>query len=118
MLRKFHSSLFEPAVANQAQLAPAAIRYRHGDGAMCEEAAYVDGLSFAESLALIIRQRFLIAESTFAETIPSAGKHRREVTALAENAEAKILNVEVPSDKFARSGADLSARAAGFAQGH
>lgn len=74
--------------------------------------------TFAESLALIIQQRNLIAESTFAETIPSAGKHRREVTALVENAVAKILNVEVPSDKFARSGADLSARAAGFAEGH
>jgi len=117
MLRKFHSSLFEPAVVNQALVAPAAIRYRYPDGELCEAAAFIEDLSFAQSLGLIIRQRHLICEITFAAPIPAHGKHRREVAALAENAVAKILNVAVTSEKFALGGATLAARTAGFCEG-
>ena len=60
----------------------------------------------------------LIAEITFAETRLSAGEHRREATAIADNAVAKILNVSVLSKKFARIGVDRPARTAGFPDGH
>ena len=116
-LRKFHSSLFEPAVVNQALIAPAAIRYRYPDGEFCVAAAFIDDLSFAESLGLIISQRHLICEITFATPIPAHGKHRREVALLAESAIAKILNVAVSTEKFALGGATLAARTAAFPDG-
>ena len=116
MLRKFHRSLFEPAVANQALVAPAAIRYRRPDGEMCREVAFIDDLSFAESLGLVIRQPSLVCDITFAAPIPTQGMHRREVTALAENAVANILNVKVSGERFALGGADLAARTAGFSE--
>ncbi|HSS27352.1 MAG TPA: lysophospholipid acyltransferase family protein, partial [Usitatibacter sp.] len=34
-LLKFHSSLFEPAIANRADVHPCAIRYVHADGSPC-----------------------------------------------------------------------------------
>lgn len=95
-LHKFHTALFESAVSNQACVVPAAIRYLHGNGEYCGEAAYIDELSFPESLALIIRQKMIIAYITFAPTIETAGQTRREIAEKAEHAIAAILDVDVP----------------------
>lgn len=95
-LLKFHSSLFEPAVANQATLAPVALRYRTSDGDRCLAVAYIDDLSFAESLQLIVSQKSMIAEITFAPPIPAAGGSRRSLALQAEAAIAAILNVPIP----------------------
>ena len=46
-LLKFHSSLFEPAVANRARVYPVAVRYEHPDGTPLRAVAYVGDLSFA-----------------------------------------------------------------------
>jgi 1-acyl-sn-glycerol-3-phosphate acyltransferase len=116
MLRKFHTSLFEPAVVNAAQVAPAAIRYRHADGEMASEVAYVDDLSFGESLAMIIRQRELTAEITFAAPISTAGRERREVADLAEVAVAQILDVEISRERFTLGPAGIAARPEGAAE--
>ena len=95
-LLKFHSSLFEPAVVNQATLAPVALRYHKSDGDRCVAVAYIDDLSFAESLQLIVSQKSMIAEITFAPPIPAGSASRRELALRAEAAIAAILNVPIP----------------------
>lgn len=95
-LLKFHSSLFEPAVVNQATLAPVALRYHTSDGDRCVAVAYIDDLSFAESLQLIVSQKSMIAEITFAPPIPAGSASRRELALRAEAAIAAILNVPIP----------------------
>jgi 1-acyl-sn-glycerol-3-phosphate acyltransferase len=88
-LLKFHSSLFEPAVANGARVHPVAIRYVHADGSLCRAVAY-DELSFMQSVALILRQRSVVVRIAFAEPIEASGLTRRE---LAEIARQRIANL-------------------------
>ena len=95
-LMKFHTSLFEPAVVNTATLAPVAIRYRASDGELNDAVAFIGELSFAESVALIIRQKSMIAEITFAQPIEAKGLSRRELALRAEIAIATILGVAEP----------------------
>mgnify|MGYP001788478977 CR=1 FL=1 len=95
-LLKFHTSLFEPAVANTATIAPAAIRYRASDGEPSAAVAFIGELSFAESIAMIISEKSMIAEITFAPQIGAAGLSRRELALSSEEAIAKILNVPLP----------------------
>lgn len=95
-LLKFHTSLFEPAVVNSATLAPAAISYRSSDGERNEAVAFIGELSFAESVGLIIRQKSMIAEITFAPQIEASALTRRELASQAESAIAAMLGVAPP----------------------
>lgn len=95
-LLKFHTSLFEPAVVNQALVAPAALRYRHNNGEAADTAIFIGETTFAQSIAAIIATRHMIAEITFAPQIIAAEKSRREVAVAAEDAIAAILNVPKP----------------------
>lgn len=104
-LLKFHTSLFEPAVANAATIAPAAIRYRASDGGPPDAVAFVDDLSFAESVALIIAEKSMIAEITFAPQIPAAGLTRRELAFQSEAAIAWILDLPMPDAHWRFDGA-------------
>ena len=93
-LLKFHSSLFEPALANAAHVHPAAIRYEHADGSPCPDVAYVDELSFMESMARVIAQRGLVARLVFAEPIDCASlAGRREAAATAHERIASLLRL-------------------------
>ena len=93
-LLPFHSSLFEPAMANAAHVHPAAIRYEHADGSHCAEIAYVDELSFMESVASVIAQRGLVARLVFAEPLDCAVlPGRREATAAARGRIASLLGL-------------------------
>jgi 1-acyl-sn-glycerol-3-phosphate acyltransferase len=90
-LLKFHSSLFEPAVANGARVHPVALRYEHPDGTPCRSTAYVGDLSFAQSMGLIIRTRAIVARVAFAEPIEPAERTRRELATLAYARVASLL---------------------------
>lgn len=104
-LLKFHASLFEPAVANQAHVHPCAIRYEHADGALCRALAYVGDISFMQSLGLAIRQRGVVARVRFAPVVETAGLARREVAAAARGRIASLLALESPGTA-PRTGAD------------
>ena len=112
-LLKFHTSLFEPAVANAATIAPAAIRYRASDGEPPDAVVFVDELSFAESVALIISEKSMIAEITFAPQIEAAGLSRRQLALKSEVAIARILNLPLPHAhrRFADENSDSAVRA-------
>ena len=104
-LLKFHSSLFEPAVANRAHVHPCAIRYLHADGTPCRAMAYVGELSFMESLGLVIRQSGVTAHLAFASAVPTAGRGRREVAADARARVATLLGFP-PRDTASRTTSD------------
>lgn len=89
-LLPFHTSLFEPAVANRAHVHPCAIRYEYPDGTLCRAMAYVGELSFMQSLGLVIRQRGVVARLRFAPVVETEGGTRR---AVAEAAEARIASL-------------------------
>ena len=92
-LRRFHSSLFEPAVANGARVHPAAIRYEHPDGSLCRQMSFIGERTFVESLALIVRQKAVRARITFAAPIETAGASRREVALAVEASVASLLGL-------------------------
>jgi len=98
LLRPFHASLLQPAVHSQGLVWPAAIRYTHADGSLNMAAAYVDELTFADSLALILSQAIIYAELEFLPPIPAQGKARRELARDAEYAIASALNLAVPNE--------------------
>jgi 1-acyl-sn-glycerol-3-phosphate acyltransferase len=95
-LLKFHSSLFEPAVANRAHVHPCAIRYENADGTLCRQMAFVGELSFMQSLGLAIRQRGVVARLAFAPPIDTAGQGRREVAQAAQERVASLLGLASP----------------------
>jgi 1-acyl-sn-glycerol-3-phosphate acyltransferase len=95
-LLRFHSSLFEPAVANAAHVHPTAIRYAHADGSPCRAIAYVGEISFMQSLGLIIRQRDVVAHLAFAPALETGGSDRRSVARIAHERVATLLGLESP----------------------
>jgi len=92
-LRKFHSSLFEAAVANGARVHPAAIRYEHPDGTLCREMSFIGERTFSESLRLIVATRAVRARIMFAPPIDTAGASRRDVARRVEAEIARLLGV-------------------------
>ena len=105
-LRKFHSSLFEPAVANGAHVHPAAIRYEHPDGTLCRQMSFIGDRTFSESIALILRQRSVRARLMFAPTIETAGASRRDVARRVEGEIARLLELAPAARTAPRTSAD------------
>ncbi len=103
-LLKFHSSLFEPAVANGARVYPVAVRYEHPDGTPLRAAAYVGDLSFAQSLGLVIRTRETIVRVAFTHPVDPDGLTRQEVAAEAHRRVASLLGLPAPGTAPARGG--------------
>jgi 1-acyl-sn-glycerol-3-phosphate acyltransferase len=99
MLRPFHASLLQSAITSGARLWPVAIRYQHRDGTANLSPAYVDNMSFADSLFRILDEPELEAEITYLEPLPVQGRSRRELAALAEKAIASALNLAAPGRK-------------------
>jgi 1-acyl-sn-glycerol-3-phosphate acyltransferase len=103
-LLKFHSSLFEPAVANRALVYPVAVRYESPDGMPLRSAAYVGDLSFAQSLGLVIRTRETVARLAFAEPIDPDGLSRQEVATEAHRRVATLLGLTSRGNPPGRAG--------------
>jgi 1-acyl-sn-glycerol-3-phosphate acyltransferase len=92
-LLKFHSSLFEAAVANHAQVLPAAIRYERPDGSLSRQMAFVGELSFTQSLGLVIRQRGVVVRIAFSPVLEVEGVGRRELAKRVEQRVASLLGL-------------------------
>lgn len=107
-LRKFHSSLFEPAVANGAAVYPVAIRYEHPDGTLCRAVSFAGERTFMQSMGLIIRQRAVVARICFSPPVTTRGAGRRDVAREAERAIASLLGLPSPGS-WPRRGADRRA---------
>lgn len=86
-LLRFHASLLQPAVDEQALIVPVAIRYTDGAGNLQPAAAYVGEMTLMESLAAIVRVPRIYAEVQFLPAIETNGRTRRE---LAQASHASI----------------------------
>lgn len=95
VLLRFHSSLFEPAIANRAHVHPCAIRYENADGSLCRAMAFVGELSFVQSLGLVIRQRGVVARVRFAPVLESTTEGtRRDLARAAQARVSSLLGLE------------------------
>jgi len=102
-LRPFHASLLQPAIHSQSKIWPAAIRYSHADGTLNIAPAYVDELTFSDSLLLILSQQTIYAEIQFMPPIQVHGRQRRDLAREAEMVIAAALNLAVSNSKVAIS---------------
>jgi len=98
-VKPFHASLFQPALGAGARVVVVALRYVNADGSPNLDASYVGERSLWESLRLILAQRSLHAELTFAATIDVGGRTRREIARAAECATADALQLPRPGTK-------------------
>lgn len=85
-LLPFFPSLFQPAVAAEAAVWPARIRYLDAAGRYCHDAAYYGDMSLATSLANILRAGGIVAEIEFLPAIHARGLGRKDLAARAESA--------------------------------
>jgi 1-acyl-sn-glycerol-3-phosphate acyltransferase len=97
LLRPFHASLLQPAIHSQSKIWPVAIRYTHADGTLNTAPAYVDELTFGDSLLLILSQKIIYAEIEFLSPIHAHGKERRDLAREAEKDIARALILPVAS---------------------
>lgn len=90
-LLPFHASLLQPVVQSHSHLLPVALRYTHADGSLNKAPAYVDDLTFGQSLAMILGQKTIYVEVEFLPHIPARSKERRELAREAELAISQVL---------------------------
>lgn len=98
VLRHFHASLLQSAVAVEASLYPVAIRYHDASGEVSKAAVYVD-ISLLESLRKILHQPWIEVELIFSDPVSSIGKNRRELARSTEKAIANALSLPLPQHK-------------------
>jgi 1-acyl-sn-glycerol-3-phosphate acyltransferase len=91
-MRRFLSSLLQPAVELNCPIVPAALRYLTLDRAYSDKPAYIGDISMWQSLKMIVSEPGLIAELHFGEPIVPNG-HRRDLAAQAERSVARLLGV-------------------------
>jgi 1-acyl-sn-glycerol-3-phosphate acyltransferase len=97
-LRHFHASLLQPAVNSQSTVWPAAIRYCHADGTLNTAPAYIDELTFADSIKLVLSQAVIFVELEFLSPINAHGKTRRDLARVAQYAIANALNLNLQQE--------------------
>lgn len=79
---RFYAALLQAAVDAGAPVQPVAIRYLGRNGAHEPAAAFIDDMSFATSLARVLRLPTLVAEVHVAPSFPSTYRTRRELAFL------------------------------------
>lgn len=94
-LLRFHASLLQPAVDEEALIVPVAIRYTDDQGNLEPAAAYVGEMSLMQSLAAIVRAPQIFAEVHFLPAIGSRGRTRRELAQLSHAQIAAALMLPV-----------------------
>ena len=77
----FHSSLLQGAIDANACICPVAIRYHDGTGKANSDAAYVDDMSFMQSLWKILCSPALHVSLFYLPPLPCTGKNRRLLAA-------------------------------------
>lgn len=96
-LLRFHSALFEPAIAHGKPVYPIALRYEHPDGELLREAAFVGDMSFAQSLASVIGVRRTVLRIVFSDPLLPEGATRRDLAGEAHRRIAERLRLAPPS---------------------
>jgi 1-acyl-sn-glycerol-3-phosphate acyltransferase len=92
-LLPFHSNLFESAVEAQVPIQPFALRYLRQDGSFHPAVTFIGDMSFVESLMVILKEQRIRAQLVRLPLIDTAGRHRRELAQLAQDAIAAGLGI-------------------------
>jgi 1-acyl-sn-glycerol-3-phosphate acyltransferase len=88
----FHAALLQPAISTGLAVQPLAIRYRDADGHYTDAPAYIDELSFMDSVRNTLAVRGLVAELVALPPLPTdASSARRELAKAAENAIRQVV---------------------------
>lgn len=95
-LRRFFTSLLQPAADTGAPLTPVAIRYLTADGAADLTPAYIDDMTLAASLKKILAAREIRAELRFLAPVETRGRTRRDIAHAAQDAIAAALRLPSP----------------------
>jgi len=90
-VRHFHAPLLQPAIDADAALQPVAIRYLRENGEIDTTPAYIDELSFGDSLQRILRRPAIHAELHFTAPALPHGMNRRELAGVLHNAITNAL---------------------------
>jgi 1-acyl-sn-glycerol-3-phosphate acyltransferase len=98
-IKRFHPSLFQPALEAAARVVVVALRYVNPDGSVNPDASYAGERSLWESFGLVAGRRTLLAELNFAATIDVNGRPRADIARAAECAAADALQLPRPSRK-------------------
>ena len=93
VLLRFHASLLQPAIDEEALLVPVAIRYLDAAGHTERAVAYVDEMSLMDSIAAIVKVPRIRARVQFLPPIESRGRTRRELATIAHGKIAAALNL-------------------------
>lgn len=94
-LGKFHASLLQPAVDEDALVCPVALRYLDASGKLCVDASYVGETSLLESIRMILRQPRIDAELHFLDPIEARGRTRRNLASETRASIGRALNLPV-----------------------
>ena len=95
-IRHFHAALLQPAIDADAPVQAVAIRYFREDGEIDTAPAYIDDLSFGDSLKQVLRRPAIQAELHFAATLTPHGKNRRELAGVLHNTITNALRPACP----------------------
>lgn len=100
---KFHSSLLEPAVAEQAAIRPIALSYWRSDGTRCTEIAYDGKWSLWDTLRRMVRLRHIEARLTVLPLVEPQD-HRRILAGAAHRAISEALLLPPSGRRTERDG--------------
>ncbi|WP_432732446.1 lysophospholipid acyltransferase family protein [Jeongeupia wiesaeckerbachi] len=81
----FRSSLLQAAIDASATIQPVYLRYTNGQGERCGAAAYIDEISFGESLWRVLGHRGLTVELSFLAPFPAGESDRRTLTQFVQS---------------------------------
>lgn len=87
----FHSSLLQPAIDAGVPVQAIALRYQDAYGQRSDAAAYIDEISFGESMWMILSARHLQVRLVAAAPLATVGCDRRSLTQSAHQAIATAL---------------------------
>jgi len=91
----FHASLFQPAIDAQTPIYPVAIHYHDKNNKTNFDAAYIDDMSFVESMWKILSSRDLHARLTATTALSTQVENRRILAQEAHRCITHALSIEV-----------------------
>ncbi len=95
-VRHFHASLLQPAIDSQTSIYPVAIHYHDKNNKPNFDAAYIDEMSFIQSLWKILSSPHLHVRLTTTEALSTHAENRRELALEAHRRIAQALSIELP----------------------
>jgi 1-acyl-sn-glycerol-3-phosphate acyltransferase len=98
-VRKFHGNLLQAALDGQADIVPFCLRYTDAQGHYTNAPAYIDDLSFWDSIKLMLREKKLHCELTFFPPLARDGRSRRDLAAAAEQMVRERLQGHTNQDR-------------------